>query len=145
MALAQRRRLLARKGVHSAIIAVLLIIIAISLAGIVWLFSSTTTQALARNAKIDITDVKYLLGSQNVALVTVKNTGSIPVTINSITIPGVTCSFTAGIIIQPGGVASFTATGCQTLTPGTKITIVVTGITQGTNEPVSAVGQAVVM
>ncbi|MEM1558530.1 MAG: hypothetical protein QXI11_08410 [Thermoproteota archaeon] len=145
MKLAERRRLLARKGIHSAIIAVLLIIIAISLASIVWLFSSTTTQSLARSAKIDIIDAKYLLGSSNVAMVTVKNTGSIPITINSITIPGVTCSFTAGTTIQPGGVASFTATGCQALTPGTKITIMVTGTAQGTNEPVSTVGQAVVM
>jgi len=125
--------------------AVLLVIIAIALASIVYLFASTQTQSLARQAKIDIVDAKYLLGASPTALVTVKNTGSVAVTINRITIPGVACSF--GSISQnlnPGEAASFTATGCQSLNPGTKITIIVEGVSIA-NEPVRAVGQVVVM
>ncbi|MCS7112335.1 MAG: hypothetical protein NZ912_08890 [Ignisphaera sp.] len=141
----RRRCSPAEKGISGVVVTVLMIIIAISLVGIVWLFSSTLTQSLARTASIDIIEAKYLLGQSNIALVTVKNTGTLPVTISSITIPGVTCSFTAGATIQPGGVATFTATGCQALTAGSKITIIVSGTAQGTNEPVSAVGQIVVM
>jgi hypothetical protein len=126
--------------------AVLLVIIAIALASIVWLFASTQTQALARSAKIDIIDAKYLLGATPIAMVTVKNTGSVAVTINSVTIPGVAgCNFgTVPQTLNPGETAGFHATGCQALNPGTKITIIVQGVSI-TNEPVRAVGQVVVM
>jgi hypothetical protein len=107
--------------------AVLLIIIAIALASIVYLFASTQTQSLARTAEIDIIDAKYLSGVSPTALVTVKNTGSVQVTINGITIPGVSCSF--------GAVS-------QALNPGTRITIIVQA-TSITGEQVRAVGQVV--
>ena len=142
----QRRR--ARAGMQQPIATILLVIAAIALVGIAWLYASSTAQTMARTAKIEIIEAKYLLGASNTAIVTVKNTGNIPVSITSISIPGVTCTFnigTAGTAVQPGSTASFTATGCQALTPGTKITIIVQGTAQGTNEPVSALAQAVVM
>ena len=143
--MAGRRISRSKAGLQSAVMAVLLVIIAIALASIVWLFASTQTQSLARSAKIDIIDAKYLLGASPTALVTVKNTGSVAVTVNSITIPGVTCSFgTVSQTLNPGETAAFTATGCQALNPGTKITIIVQGVSV-TNEPVRAVGQVVVM
>jgi len=87
--MAGRRINRSRAGLQSAVMAVLLVIIAIALASIVWLFASTQTQSLARSAKIDIIDAKYLLGTSPTALVTVKNTGSVAVTSrNSRTIPG---------------------------------------------------------
>jgi len=142
---AGRRINRSRAGLQSAVMAVLLVIIAIALASIVYLFASTQTQSLARQAKIDIIDAKYLLGTSPTALVTVKNTGSVAVTINSISIPGVTCNFgSISQTLNPGEAASFTATGCQSLNPGTKITIVVEGVSIA-NEPVRAVGQVVVM
>ena len=143
--MAGRRINRSRAGLQSAVMAVLLVIIAIALASIVYLFASTQTQSLARQAKIDIIDAKYLLGTSPTALVTVKNTGSVAVTINSISIPGVTCNFgSISQTLNPGEAASFTATGCQSLNPGTKITIVVEGVSIA-NEPVRAVGQVVVM
>ena len=143
--MAGRRINRSKAGLQSAVLAVLLVIIAIALASIVWLFASTQTQSLARSAKIDIIDAKYLLGTSPTALVTVKNTGSVAVTINSITFPGVTCSFgTVSQSLNRGETATFTATGCQALSPGTKITILVQGVSI-TNEPVRAVGQVVVM
>jgi hypothetical protein len=143
--MAGRRINKSRAGLQTAVMAVLLVIIAIALASIVWLFASTQTQSLARSAKIDIIDAKYLLGTSPTALVTVKNTGSVAVTVNSITIPGATCNFgTISQTLNPGETAAFTATGCQALNPGTKITIIVQGVSI-TNEPVRAVGQVVVM
>jgi len=143
--MAGRRISRSKAGLQSAVMAVLLVIIAIALASIVWLFASTQTQSLARSAKIDIIDAKYLLGASPTALVTVKNTGSVAVTINRIEFPGVSCNF-GGLPqqINPGEAASFTATGCQALNPGTKITIVVQGVSIA-GEPVRAVGQVVVM
>jgi hypothetical protein len=143
--MAGRRINRSRAGIEAAVLAVLLVIIAIALASIVYIFASTQTQSLARSAKIDIIDAKYLTGTSPTALVTVKNTGSVQVTINSITIPGVTCNFgTVSQLLNPGETASFTATGCQALNPGTKITIVVQGVST-TGEQVRAVGQVVVM
>jgi len=108
--MAGRRINRSRAGLQSAVMAVLLVIIAIALASIVWLFASTQTQSLARSAKIDIIDAKYLLGTSPTALVTVKNTGSVAVTVNSITIPGVTCNFgTVSQTLNPGETATFTA------------------------------------
>jgi hypothetical protein len=97
--MAGRRINRSRAGIESAVLAVLLVIIAIALASIVYIFASTQTQSLARSAKIDIIDAKYLTGTSPTALVTVKNTGSVQVTINGITIPGVSCSF--GTVNQP--------------------------------------------
>ena len=143
--LAGRRINRSRAGIESAVLAVLLVIIAIALASIVYIFASTQTQSLARSAKIDIIDAKYLTGASPTALVTVKNTGSVQVTINGVTIPGVSCNFgTVNQPLNPGETASFTATGCQALNPGTKITIVVQGVSM-TGEQVRAVGQVVVM
>jgi len=69
----------------------------------------------------------------------------VQVTINGITIPGVSCNFgTVNQPLNPGETASFTATACQALNPGTKITIVVQGKSM-TGEQVRAVGQVVVM
>ena len=142
--MAGRRINRSRAGLQSAVMAVLLIIIAIALASLVYLFASTQTQSLARTAEIDIVDAKYLSGISPTALVTVKNTGSVQVTINSITIPGVSCSFgTVSQPLNPGETASFTATGCQALNPGTRITIIIQA-TSITGEQVRAVGQVVV-
>ncbi|MEM3150934.1 MAG: hypothetical protein QXT49_08140 [Candidatus Nezhaarchaeales archaeon] len=63
---------MAGKGIHSGVVAVLLIIIAVSLTGMVWLFSSTTAQSLTKGTRVDIMDAKYLLGTTNVAMVTVE-------------------------------------------------------------------------
>ena len=143
--MAGRRISRSRAGLQSAVMAVLLVIIAIALASIVYLFASTQTQSLARQAKIDIIDAKYLLGASPTALVTVKNTGSVAVTINKITIPGVACNFqSVNQRLNPGEAASFTAPSCPALNPGTKITIIVEGDSIA-NEPVRAVGQVVVM
>jgi hypothetical protein len=146
--MAGRRINKSRAGLQSAVMAVLLVIIAIALASIVWLFASTQTQSLARSAKIDIIDAKYLLGATPIAMVTVKNTGSVAVTINSVTIPGVTsCNFgTISQTLNPGETAAFVASaGCPSLSPGAKLTIIVEGKGTATNEPVKAVGQVVVM
>jgi hypothetical protein len=144
--MAGRRINRSRAGIESAVLAVLLVIIAIALASIVYIFASTQTQSLARSAKIDIIDAKYLTGVSPTALVTVKNTGSVQVTINSVTMPGVlSCSFgTVSQPLNPGETASFKATGCQALNPGTKVTIIVEGVSM-TGEQVKAVGQVVVM
>jgi len=143
--MAGRRINRSRAGIESAVLAVLLVIIAIALASIVYIFTSTQTQSLARSAKIDIIDAKYLTGVSPTALVTVKNTGSVQVTINGITMPGASCNFgTVSQSLNPGETASFTATGCQALNPGTKITIIVQA-TSITGEQVRAVGQVVVM
>jgi len=143
--MAGRRINRSRAGLQTAVLAVLLVIIAIALASIVWLFASTQTQSLARSAKIDIIDAKYLLGTSPTALVTVKNTGSVAVTIENVEVLGGCSGFrTLPQSLNPGETAAFTSTGCQALSPGTKITIIVQGVSI-TNEPVRAVGQVVVM
>jgi hypothetical protein len=152
--MAGRRINRSRAGIESAVLAVLLIIIAIAMASIVYLFASTQTQSLARTADIDIIDARYLSGtSSSTALVTVKNTGSVQVTINSITISSTgsssgsssgTCTISDTRTLNPGDTASFTSTSCPALSPGTKVTIVVEGKSV-TGEQVKAVGQAVVM
>jgi hypothetical protein len=148
--MAGRRINRSRAGIESAVLAVLLIIIAIAMASIVYLFASTQTQSLARTADIDIIDARYLSGtSSSTALVTVKNTGSVQVTINRITISSTgsssgTCTISDTRTLNPGDTASFTSTSCPALSPGTKVTIVVEG-SGVTGEQVKAVGQAVVM
>lgn len=135
-----------RAGLETPISVILMIIIAIAIASVVWIFASSQTQTLARTAKIDIIDAKYLTGASNVATVGVKNTGSIAVTVTGVSIPGTTCSFgTVSQQLNPGSTAYFTATGCPALTPGTKLTVTVSGAAVGTGEPVQAVGQMVVM
>jgi hypothetical protein len=148
--MAGRRINRSRAGIESAVLAVLLIIIAIAMASIVYLFASTQTQSLARTADIDIIDARYLSGTSNsTALVTVKNTGSVQVTINGITISSTgpssgTCTISDMMTLNPGDTASFTSTSCPALSPGTKVTIVVEGESV-TGEQVRAVGQLVVM
>jgi len=65
--MAGRRINRSRAGIESAVLAVLLVIIAIALASIVYIFASTQTQSLARSAKIDIIDAKYLTGTSPTA------------------------------------------------------------------------------
>lgn len=144
MRIAERRRRWRRRGIHPAVVTILLIIAALAVGSLVWLFAQTQTQSLARSARIDIIDAKFLTGASPTALVTVKNTGSVSLTVNSVTIPGVACSFTAGVTIDPGETAGFTATGCPALDPGTKLTIIVQA-QAATGEQVQAVGQMVVM
>jgi hypothetical protein len=140
--------------------AVLLVIIAIALASIVWLFASTQTQALARSARVDIIDAGYISstvsGTGSTASVTLKNTGTIAIRITNIAIYyGSTQLCTPSIQysnLNPGETATYVAIGtcpsCSGSTqvcPGMKLTIVVEGFAVGTNEPVKAVGQVVVM
>lgn len=145
--MAGRRINRSRAGIEAAVLAVMMVIIALALAGIVWLFASTQTQTLARSAKIDIIDAKVVrLSSTSGAIqVTVKNTGSVQVNMVSISVTGATCSVTASGSINPGGTATYTGSCSSMPNPGDRVAITVSGTAVGTNEPVAAVGQAVVM
>jgi len=132
--------------------AVLLMIIAtIAISALVWMYASSQAQTLSRSASIEIVDAQIVAatgGDSGKALVGVKNTGSVAVTITKVeaTDPagGGSCtSFTTGTTINPGDVAYFSST-CTGLQPGKRMTIIVEG-SSATNEKVSALGLAVVM
>jgi type II secretory pathway pseudopilin PulG len=148
--MAGRRINRSRAGIEAAVLAVLMVIIALALAGIVWLFASTQTQTLARSAKIDIIDAKVVRTSttgSGAAQVTVKNTGSVQVTISNtgVSVTGCTVQSPSSVTLNPGGTATFTLTCSGLPNPGERVAITVSGTAVGTNEPVAAVGQAVVM
>jgi type II secretory pathway pseudopilin PulG len=149
--MAGRRINRSRAGIEAAVLAVMMVIIALALAGIVWLFASTQTQTLARSAKIDIIDAKVVRTSttgSGAAQVTVKNTGSVQVTISNTGVSVTGCTVTSpssGATLNPGGTATFTLTCSGLPNPGERVAITVSGTAVGTNEPVAAVGQAVVM
>jgi hypothetical protein len=148
--LAGRRINRSRAGIEAAVLAVLMVVIALALAGIVWLFASTQTQTLARSAKIDIIDAKAMLTTSGTtssltAMVVVKNTGSVEVQSIIVKVAGQSCG-QAISSIPPGGTG---AVACSNLSVGSvklgdKISITASG-TAVTGEQVAAAGQAVVM
>jgi type II secretory pathway pseudopilin PulG len=144
--MAGRRINRSRAGIEAAVLAVMMVIIALALAGIVWLFASTQTQTLARSAKIDIVDAKAMLTTSGLtAMVVVKNTGSVQVTITAVKVAGYSCGSISSPL-EPGGTGAVTCPNLSagSLKPGDKISIEVTG-KSATDEPVGAVGQVVVM
>jgi len=139
-----------RKSGISELMAVLLMIIAaIAIAALVWIYAASQAQSLSRNPSIDIVDARVIAtqSGSGMATIGVKNTGSVAVTITKIQVsdPGgsATCSFSDSKSINPGGVAYFTS-DCSNLQPGQKLVIVVEGIS-ATNEEVKALGSVMVM
>jgi hypothetical protein len=147
--MAGRRINRSRAGIEAAVLAVMMVIIALALAGIVWLFASTQTQTLARSAKIDIIDAKAMLTTSGTtssltAMVVVKNTGSVEVRSITVSVAGQSCG-QAISSIPPGGTGAVACSiSAGSLKLGDKISITVSG-TAVTGEQVAAAGQAVVM
>jgi hypothetical protein len=143
--MAGRRINRSRAGIEAAVLAVMMVIIALALAGIVWLFASTQTQTLARSAKIDIIDAKAMLTTSGLtAMVVVKNTGSVQVTNIAVQVAKTQCG-TISSPLEPGGTGAVTCIlSSSSFKPGDKISIEVTG-ESAMDEPVGAVGQVVVM
>jgi type II secretory pathway pseudopilin PulG len=149
--MAGRRINRSRAGIEAAVLAVLMVIIALALAGIVWLFASTQTQTLAKSAKIDIIDAKAMLTTSGTtgttssltAMVVVKNTGSVEVRSITVKVAGQDCGSISSI--PPGGTGAVACSiSAGSLKLGDKISITVSG-TAVTGEQVAAAGQAVVM
>jgi hypothetical protein len=147
--MAGRRINRSRAGIEAAVLAVMMVVIALALAGIVWLFASTQTQTLARSAKIDIIDAKAMLttsGSTSslTAMVVVKNTGSVSVQNIAVSVAGQSCGSISSI--PPGGTGAVTCSNLNAASVklGDKIPITASG-TAVTGELVAAAGQAVVM
>ena len=143
--MAGRRINRSRAGIEAAVLAVMMVIIALALAGIVWLFASTQTQTLARSAKIDIIDAKAMLTTSGLtAMVVVKNTGSVSVQNIAVSVAGQSCGSISSI--PPGGTGAITCPNVNagSVKLGDKIPITASG-TAVTGEQVAAAGQAVVM
>lgn len=124
-----------------------MIVAAIAIGALVWIYSASQAQSLARNPNIDIIDARVIATSEGggSALVGVKNTGSVAVEIQSITVTGAFCSFTSTKVwLSPGQVAYFTASSCSGLQPGQRVVIEVEGRAV-TGEDVRAMAAAVVM
>ncbi|MEM3921818.1 MAG: hypothetical protein QXG25_02920 [Nitrososphaerota archaeon] len=138
-----------RRGISEFMAVLLMIVAAIAIGALVWIYSASQAQSLARNPNIDIIDARVIAtsGGGGSALVGVKNTGSVAVNIQSITVTGAgSCSFSVGSqpSLSPGQVAYFTASSCSGLQPGQRVVIEVRGQAV-TGEDVRAMAAAVVM
>jgi len=116
-------------GISQAVSVMLITFISIALLAIVFIFgSSYVGSQSAGNPAISIIEARIVSISPGIFLVrvTVGNPGSIDLTVNSISMPGASCSISPNALLKPGQTysASFTCTG---LTPLQKYAITVRG------------------
>ena len=137
-----------RRGISELMAVLLMIIAAIAIAALVWMYAGSQAQTLSRNPKIDIVDAKIIsTGTGGSGVIGVKNTGSVMVQVTSVTTSGSSGSCSASglpVQVNPGQTA-YIDLSCSGIQSGDKMIVEVKGTAVGSGEPVIAMSAVVVM